>query len=287
MKIAITGATGQLGQLVIKELQRLKTQHQIIALVRNIDKAKTIFDSSIELREFDYDQPQQLSNSLIGVDKILLISANEIGRRTPQHKAVIDAAIEAKVPHILYTSLLNADNSPLSLAQEHRETESLIRESKLNYTFLRNNWYSENYLAGLTHQIESGVVYGAAKNGKISSASRQDYAAAAAVVLNDGTSDHLNKIYELAGSQNFTLDQFAQELSAISGKVVKYENLSAEAYTQGLTQAGLPAALIEVIVDADVHTIHGAMYSDSKDLERLIGRKTTSIHESIQQALNH
>lgn len=286
MKIAITGATGELGRLVVQELKKLHSKHEIIALVRNPEKAKILFSEDIQVRKFDYDQPDDLANSLQDVDKLLLISANEIGRRTPQHKAVIDAAIQARVPHLIYTSLLNADHSPLSLANEHRETEKLIRESPITYTFLRNNWYSENYLSALTHQIETGMVYGAAQDGLISSASRLDYATAAAQILNDESAQHLNKVYELAGSESFSLNDFATLLSEFSQQPVKYQNLSPEDYRQGLIQAGLPLGLIDVIVDADIHTAHGAMYSVRKDLEHLIGRKTTSIRESIQQALN-
>lgn len=283
MKIAITGATGQLGQLVIEALLKQTDASNIVALVRHQNKAQHLTAQGIETRHFDYDQPQSLAPALDSVDKLLLISANEVGRRTPQHQAVIEAAQKAGVKYIAYTSLYNADKSALGLAQEHRETEALIKESGLSYTFLRNNWYSENYLAGLAHNIETGVLYGAAADGKISSASRQDYAEAAAKVLS--THGHDNKTYELAGSNSFTLNDLAGFISEASAKTVKYQNLSAEDYTQGLSQAGLPEGLINVIVDADIHTIQGAMFSDSKDLEHLIGRKTTSIQDSIKSLL--
>ncbi|MEG2300448.1 MAG: NAD(P)H-binding protein, partial [Acinetobacter sp.] len=172
MKIAITGATGQLGNLVIEQLLQLTAAQNIVALVRNVDKAEHFKVQGIELREFDYDRPETLVPALSGIDKLLLISANEIGRRTPQHKAVIEAAQQARVPYIAYTSLLHADISPLGLAQEHRETEDLIKSSGLKYTILRNNWYSENYLAALTHTVENGTLYGAAGLGEISSAAR-------------------------------------------------------------------------------------------------------------------
>ena len=214
-----------------------------------------------------------------------MISANEIGRRTPQHQAVILAAQQSKVPYIAYTSLLNADASTLGLSQEHRETEALIKNSGLTYTFLRNNWYTENYLAGLSHAIESGTLYGAANDGKISSASRIDYAEAAATVLVSDT--HENRIYELAGSTAFTLQDFANTISEVSGQAVQYKNLTSEQYHQALVQAGLPTGLVDVIVDADVKTQTGAMFSDSKDLEKLIGRKTTSIQEEITNTLNN
>ena len=283
MKIAITGATGQLGNLVIEQLLQLTAAQNIVALVRKIDKAEHFKVQGIEPREFDYDHPETLVPALSGVDKLLLISANEIGRRTPQHQAVIDAAKVAGVPYLAYTSLLRADTSPLGLAQEHRETEKLIQDSGITYTFLRNNWYSENYLAGVAHTIEIGTLFGAAQDGRISSASRIDYAEAAAKVLT--STGHENKTYELAGSESFSLSDLATFIGQAVNKDIIYQNLSAEEYTQGLTQAGLPAGLVDVIVDADIQTIQGAMYSDSKDLEQLIGHKTTSIQDAIKAAL--
>ena len=283
MKIAITGATGQLGNLVIEQLLQLTAAQNIVALVRNVNKAEHFKAQGIELREFDYDRPETLVPALLGIDKLLLISANEIGRRTPQHQAVIDAAKVAGVPYLAYTSLLRADTSPLGLAQEHRETEKLIQDSGITYTFLRNNWYSENYLAGVAHTIEIGTLFGAAQDGRISSASRIDYAEAAAKVLT--STGYENKTYELAGSESFSLSDLATFIGQAVNKDIIYQNLSAEEYTQGLTQAGLPAGLVDVIVDADIQTIQGAMYSDSKDLEQLIGHKTTSIQDAIKAAL--
>lgn len=283
MKIAITGATGQLGNLVIEQLLQLTAAQNIVALVRNVNKAEHFKAQGIELREFDYDRPETLVPALLGIDKLLLISANEIGRRTPQHQAVIDAAKVASVPYLAYTSLLRADTSPLGLAQEHRETEKLIQDSGITYTFLRNNWYSENYLAGVAHTIEIGTLFGAAQDGRISSASRIDYAEAAAKVLT--STNHENKTYELAGSESFSLSNLATLIGQAASKDIIYQNLSAEEYTQGLTQAGLLAGLVDVIVDADIQSIQGAMYSDSKDLEQLIGHKTTSIQDAIKAAL--
>ncbi len=283
MKIAITGATGQLGNLVIEQLLQLTAAQNIVALVRNVDKAKHFKVQGIELREFDYDRPETLVPALLGIDKLLLISANEIGRRTPQHQAVIDAAKVASVPYLAYTSLLRANTSPLGLAQEHRETEKLIQDSGITYTFLRNNWYSENYLAGVAHTIEIGTLFGAAQDGRISSASRIDYAEAAAKVLT--STGHENKTYELAGSESFIKADLAQFISQATHKPVIYQNLSADDLRQGLIQASLPSHLIDVIVDADVQTAKGAMYSNSKDLEQLIGRNTTSIQNAIKAAL--
>jgi len=285
MKIAITGATGQLGHLVIQALIQQTDASNIVALVRNKNKAEKLKTLGIELRQFNYDQKETLAPALEGIDKLLLISANEIGRRTPQHKAVIEAAQQSHVPYIAYTSLLGAAHNPLGLAQEHRETEQLILNSGLKYTLLRNNWYNENYLANVTPAIEHGALYGAAQQGKISSASREDYAEAAAKVL--VSNDHENKTYELAGSSSFTLTDLASFISEASGQTIPYQNISPEDYTAALIKAGLPKDLVEVIVDADIHTANGAMFSDRTDLEHLLGRKTTPIQKQLRVLLKN
>lgn len=279
MKIAITGATGQLGKLIIEALLKEIDASDIIALVRDENKAKDLENKGIELRPFDYDLPETLVPALKGVDKLLLISANEVGRRTPQHKAVVDAAIEAQVPYIAYTSLLRANTNLLALAKEHRETESLIQQSGLQYTLLRNNWYNENYISNIQQVADHGVLYGSALDSKISSASRQDYAEAAAKVLT--SEGHEGKIYELAGSNSFTLYDLATYLTQASGKPVAYQNISPEDYLEALISVGLPDGLAQVIVDADVQALNGTLYSESKDLENILGRKTTSIKDQI------
>ncbi len=283
MKIAITGATGHLGHLVIQHLLHQTSANNIVALVRNVEKAESFQKQGIEVRHFDYDQIESLQPALQGIDKLLLISASEIGRRTPQHKAVIDAAVAAKVPYIAYTSLLRADTSRLSLAQEHRETEQFIHDSGLKYTLLRNNWYIENYLANIQHTIDSGIFYGAAQDALISAAPREDYAEAAANVLLG--SDHDNRTYELASSKAFTFDTLTKTISEISSKTVIYKNLSAENYKQMLLQAGLPESLAETMVEADVEAIRGAFFSESKDLENLLKRPTTPIETTVKSSL--
>ena len=245
MKIAITGATGQLGQLVIQALLKRVSADQIVALVRDPKKATALAEQGVELRHFDYDAPESLAPALQGIDKLLLISANEVGRRTPQHKAVIEAAQLAQVPYIAYTSLLRADTSPFGLAQEHRETEALIQASGLSYTLLRNNWYNENYLAGVEHNVASGKLFSATQNGPISSASRADYAEAAAEVLT--TQGHEQKTYELAGSQSFTKTDLATYIAHAASKPVQYLEIDAESFAQGLTQAGLPEPVVNLM----------------------------------------
>ena len=180
MKIGITGATGQLGRLVVENLKKKVAADSIIALVRNPEKAT---DFGVEARAFDYTKADGLVASLQGIDKLLLISGNELGQRLTQHKAVIEAAKQAGVAQIIYTSILHADSSPLSLAIEHLATENEIRVSGLTHTILRNGWYTENYTGSIKGAIAAGAFIGNAGKGKIASAARVDYAEAAAVVL--------------------------------------------------------------------------------------------------------
>lgn len=283
MKIAITGATGQLGQLVVEHLLKQHNSAELAVLVRDVTKAEHFAAKGITVRAFDYDQPDQLAAALDGVERLLLISASDVGRRVLQHKHVIEAAKAAQVAHIFYTSLLHADQSTLSLAQEHRETEELIKNSGLTYTLLRNGWYTENYTQAAQQVIEQGILHGAAHDGKISSATRSDYAEAAAHVLT--TAGHDNKIYELAGSASYTLTELADELSQIANKKVIYQNLTGDEFHQLLVNIGLPAFVADILVDADVQASQGALFSESKDLEHLLARPSTSLRTVLTSQL--
>ena len=280
MKIGVTGATGQLGRLVIEGLKQKVAAETIVALVRNPAKAA---DLGVETRALDYTQAETLVASLQGVDKLLLISGNEIGQRLPQHKAVIAAAKQAGVKQILYTSILHADSSPLSLAVEHLGTEVALKESGLTYTVLRNGWYTENYTGSAKGAIGAGAFIGNACDGKISSAARADYAEAAAVVL--AGEGHENKTYELAGDEAYTLTELATEISKQSGKTVPYNNLSEAEYAGILKGFGLPDGLVEMLVNSDTGASKGGLFDDSHVLSTLIGRPTTALAEVVAKAI--
>lgn len=285
MRIAVTGASGQLGQLVISQLLERTEAKNIVALVRNPEKLSDLSSKGIEVRAFDYaHNADELSIQLAGVDKLLLISSSEIGQRTTQHQNVINAAKLAHVKFVAYTSLLKADTSPLLLAQEHVETEQYLKTSDIPYTLLRNNWYSENYAMGLAQAVEQGKIFGATHHGKIASASRLDYATAAGVVLTQ--EGHENKVYELAGDTSYTLDDVAKWVTEISKKEVTYNDLSEEEYKALLIQVGLPEGFASILANSDDGVFKDALYSDSKDLHKLIGRATTSMQETIKEFLS-
>ncbi|WP_338843443.1 SDR family oxidoreductase [Citrobacter europaeus] len=278
--IAITGTTGQLGQHVIESLLKTVPASQIVAIVRNPAKATTLSQQGITVRQADYSDEAALTTALQGIDKLLLISSSEVGQRAPQHRNVINAAQAAHVKFIAYTSLLHADTSPLGLADEHVATEKMLAESGIAYALLRNGWYTENYLASAPAALEHGVFIGAAGEGKIASATRADYAAAAArVISEDG---HAGKTYELAGDAGWTLSQLAAELAKQSGKKVVYQNLSEADFAAALKGVGLPAGLADMLADSDTGASKGGLFDDSHTLSKLIGRPTTSLADSVK-----
>jgi NAD(P)H dehydrogenase (quinone) len=280
MKIGVTGATGQLGRLVVEKLKQKVAADSIVALVRNPEKAA---DLGVEARAFDYTKPESLVASLKGIDKLLLISGNEIGQRLPQHKAVVEAAKQSGVKQIVYTSILHADSSPLSLAAEHLGTEVAIKESGLTYTILRNGWYTENYTGSAKGAMGAGAFIGNAGDGKIASAARVDYAEAAAVVLTG--EGHENKTYELAGDEAYTLTELAAEISRQTGKTVPYNNLTETQYADILKSFGLPVGLAEMLADSDTGASKGGLFDDSHVLSKLIGHPTTPLAKVLAEAL--
>lgn len=281
--IIVTGASGQLGRLVIDALLKKIPANQIVAAVRNPEKVADLAARGVEVRHADYDLPDTLVTAFRGADKLLLISANEVGRRTPQHRAAIDAARRAEVGLIVYTSILRADTSPLPLAVEHLETEQLIKASGLPYVFLRNGWYTENYTAGVQTALQAGAVFGSAGTGRISSAARIDYAEAAAAVL---TKDNqAGRIYELAGDDAYTLADFAAVISEQSGKPIHYQDLPKADYQAALVNAGLPGWLATLLAESDVGASKGGLFDNNHQLRELIGRSTTPLAALVSASL--
>ncbi len=279
MTIAVTGATGQLGRIVIEKLKG-QTEDQIIALVRSPEKAA---DLGVESRHADYEDAASLKAALKNVDTLLLISSSEVGKRATQHHNVIEAAKVNGVKRIVYTSLLRADTSPLSLAAEHAETETELKASGIPYTILRNGWYTENYTGSLEGAVAAGALIGSAGQGRISSAARADYADAAVAVLT--TKGHDGNTYELAGDDSFSLAELAAEVSKQVGKPVAYKNLPQADYALALEGFGLPAGLATAIAGWDVAAGSGALFDGGRALSKLIGRPTTPFAQTVKSTL--
>ena len=280
MTIAIAGATGQLGRLVVDRLKRKMPSTELIALARNIDKAASL---GVPARATDYTKPATLEPALAGVGTLLLISASDIGQRVAQHQNVIEAARKSGVRRIVYTSLLRADTSPINLAAEHRATEAMLKATGIPLTVLRNGWYTENYAGSIKGAVAAGAFIGSAGDGKISSAARIDYADAAVAAL---TSDsHVGKTYELAGDDAYTLSDLAAEISRQSGKTIPYKNMPEAQYAAALKSYGLPALLADAIASWDTCASKGALFEDGRQLSKLIGRPTTPLSAVVADAL--
>lgn len=279
-KIAITGATGQLGRFIVDKLKVKVPTDTIIALARTPDKAA---DLGVTVRAADYTKPETLGQALAGIDTLLLISGNEVGQRTAQHHNVIEAAKQAGVQWIVYTSILRADTSPLSLAEEHYATEEALKASGIPFTILRNGWYTENYTGSIPGTLAGGAFIGSAGEGKISFAPREDYAEAAVAVLT--SPGHEGKIYELASDEPYTLSDLAAEVSRQTGKTIPYQDLPESDYAATLASFGLPEGLAQSIAGWDVGAAQGALFDDGHQLSTLIGRPTTPLSTVVADAL--
>ena len=281
--IALTGASGQLGRLVLQALLERVPAASLVAVARRPEVLRDFAALGVQVRQGDYERPETLASAFKGVEQLLLISSSEIGRRAPQHRAAIDAARLAGVKLLAYTSVLHADSSILGLAAEHRETEAHLRASGLPFVLLRNGWYTENYAASIPAALQHGVFLGSAGQGRIASAARADYAAAAAAVLLQP--GQAGRTYELAGDTAYTLAEFAAELSRQAGKAVGYQDLPAAEFKAVLVGAGLPEGLAGLLADSDAGAAQGALLDEGRQLSQLIGRPTTPLAAVIAQAL--
>jgi NAD(P)H dehydrogenase (quinone) len=284
MTIVVTGATGHLGRFAVESLlTRGVPAAEIVATGRNVGALADLAARGVTVRHADYTDPGSLKEAFAGAGRLLLVSGSETGQRVVQHRNAVDAARDAGVSLIAYTSAPKANDTALLLAAEHKATEEYIVASGLPYAFLRNSWYIENWSAQIATQIGHGAVLGAAGEGRVSGATREDYGVAAAAVL--ATDGHEGRTYELGGDHAFTLAEYAAEVSRQSGAPVAYTDLPVDAYTQTLIGFGLPEPVAVVLADADAGIARGDLLSDSGDLRRLLGRPTTTLAEAVGQAL--
>jgi NAD(P)H dehydrogenase (quinone) len=283
MTIVITGATGQLGRLVVEALLHHDVPAgDIVAAGRNLAKLADLAERGVQVRPIDYNDPASLRQAFAGAEKVLLISGSEAGQRIEQHQNAIDAAKEAGVELIAYTSIANADDTGMQLAAEHQATEKALHESGLPFTLLRNSWYLENYTEQLGTYLQHGAVLGSAGEGRVSAATRADYArAAAAVLLKE---NQAGQVYELGGDEPFTLAELAEEFSAATGRAVEYQDLPVEQYAAVLTQVGLPEPVAAILADSDLGIARGELLVTSGDLSALIGRPATPMRDAVRAA---
>jgi NAD(P)H dehydrogenase (quinone) len=285
MSVVVTGATGHLGRLTVEALLRRGVPPSgIVATGRDIAAIKDLADRGVVVRRTDFTDPDSLATAFAGADKLLLISASvPVDERVANHRRAIDAALAAGVTLVAYTSTLQADTAATIIGATHRATEEYLRERRVPSVLLRNGWYLENYTGQLPLILQNGAVIGAVGQGRVSAASRADYAEAAAVVLT--TEGHVGAVYELGGDEAFTLTELAAAISAAAGKQITYTDLPAQELARVLAGVGLPAELAEVLADADLGLSRGELFTDSGDLGRLIGRPTTPLADAVADAL--
>ncbi|QQM42786.1 SDR family oxidoreductase [Streptomyces liliifuscus] len=282
MSIVVTGATGHLGRFVIEGLLEKVPADRITAVVRSEEKAADFAARGVRIAVADYNAPETFDGLFSAGDKVLLISGNEFDKgRVAQHKVVLDAAKAAGVALLAYTSAPGSLTA--ALADDHRGTEAAILESGVTYALLRNGWYNENYTENLAPVLEHNAVVQAAGEGRISTASRADYAAAAVAVLTG--EGHENKTYELGGDTAFGFAEYAAEVAKASGKEITYNAVPGDVFEGILTGAGLPAPFAAILAGVDASIEKGELVVTTGDLSRLTGRPTTPIAESIAAAL--
>ncbi len=282
--ILVTGASGQLGQLIVSSLlARGVAADSIVAAVRSPEKATKLKGLGVQVRKADYTDTASLSAAMEGVKRVVLVSSSEVGQRAVQHQNVINAAKAANVELLAYTSILHADTSPLALAEEHKQTEAALSASGIPHVLLRNGWYSENYTMSAGMAVEHGAVLGSAGEGKYATATRADYADAAAIAIT--SEEQAGKVYELAGDEAFTLADYASYIAQISGKEVVYQDLPEAEYAKVLVSVGLPEGFAAILADSDVGASKGGLFDDSHTLSKLIGRPTTPIQDTLKLAL--
>lgn len=281
MSIVVTGATGQLGQLIVEHLiGRGVAPAEITAVGRNTARLADLAATGVATAVIDYTDPASLAAAFTGADVLMLVSGSEVGQRVAQHTNAITAAVAVGVGRIVYTSAPKATTSALIVAPEHKATEEALQASGVPFTILRNGWYTENYAAAVEQAREMGVYLTSAGDGRVASASRTDYAEAAAVVLT--TPGHDNAVYELAGDVAWSGDDMAAALTEVVGRPVVFSSVTPDEHTAILTGAGLDGGTVGFVVALDGNTRDGLLAGGSTDLATLIGHPTTPLVEGLR-----
>jgi NAD(P)H dehydrogenase (quinone) len=285
MPLLITGATGHLGRLVVEQLLAAGVPAgDITATGRATGKIKDLADRGVHVRAVDFGDPAAVRAAVAGADRVLLVSAMDPGGRVAQHRNVIEAARDAGTGLVAYTSIVNAATTTIRLAADHQATEQLLCDSGVPYALLRNSWYHENYTDRLSTFLAQGAIPGSAGEGRISAAARADYAAAAVRVLT--TDGHAGQAYELGSDEPFTLAQLAAEITAQSGKEVRYVDLPEAEYAKALKEHGVPELMADMIAETDAAAAHGTLYTASGDLTALTSRPATTLSAAVGSVLS-
>ncbi len=283
MKLGVTGASGKLGRLVVHRLLETWEPTDIVAIIRDPAKAEDLAAEGVEVCRADYEDRASLDSALAGLDRLLLVSSNELGKRAAQHKNVIEAAKAAGIGQLVYTSAPKATTSSLVLAPEHKATEEYLAASGIPCTVLRNNWYTENYTGAVRKAKDTGELVTAAGDGRVASAERADYAEAAAVVLTG--EGHEGKVYELTGDRAWNYGELAAAIAAAAGRPVSYKPVAPEELKAAMLAAGADQGTADFVAALDANIAAGCLAEVTGDLKGLIGRPTAPLEEMVKKLL--
>lgn len=285
-KLLVTGASGKLGQLVLEALlARGVNAADIIATTRDPSKLADYAARGIEVRAADFNDPELTRKAFADADRLALISTDALddkGTRQAQQAAAVTAAKQAGVNHIVYTSLPDAENSKVSFAADHLNTEKAIKASGLGYTLLRNTWYQENMFMNLPQVLTSGHWYTSSGSGKIAHVARADCAEAIAAALASGSTE--NKTYTLTGAELRSTDEVAALAAEITGKPIDVVHLNDEQLAGGMKAAGVPEFLIPMLVSFDTAAREGNLGALTNDVETLTGKKPKLFRAFLEES---
>jgi len=283
--IFVTGAGGQLGQLVIKHLlERDVAPGRIIAGTRSPEKVSDLAAAGIEVRKADFEDLRGLTEAFSGARTVLIISTDALDgtdTRLKQHRNAVSAAVAADVKRLAYTSLPNPGSSLLTFAPDHLGTEQAIKDTGLPYVIFRNGWYQENLLRVLPNALKSGQWHSAAEGGRTSYVSREDIAEAIAAALAGSTSG--SRTYTLTGSEALTTTEIGRLASRATGKPLSVVHVTDGQLATGLKTADVPEIFVSVLLSAEAEMRAGNLSIVTDHVESLIGRPPRRIAEYLDK----
>jgi NAD(P)H dehydrogenase (quinone) len=284
-KLLVTGAAGQLGQRVIHHLLETHkvSPSDIVAATRSPEKLSGLAAKGVVTRKADFDDQAGLTAAFAGIDRLLIISTDSLdtpGKRLSQHKAAVAAAKAAGVKHILYTSMPSPDKSLVTFAPDHLGTEEAIKASGISYTILRDAWYIDNFMMSLPHNLHAGKWFTATHGGRVPYISREDCARAIAAAL---VSPADNATLTLTGAHSASIEDVAAVVSEVTGKPLDVVNVTDEQLAAGLTGAGLPKFVVDMLVSADANIRAGNFDAITGDFKTLTGREPQTLKSFFEE----
>ncbi len=284
--ILVTGATGQLGTAVVKNLLENTSANQIAAFVRDESKASDLKEKAVKICVGNYDDTASLDKAMHGIEKVLLIAGTDEDNRIKQHQNVVDAAKKAGVQCIAYTSRTLKERNTIAnkLMVGHFQTEDYIKECGLNYVLFRNVLYMDTIPQFVGEKVFDTGIHLPTGHGRVPFALRSEMGEAIANALLE--SDRNNRIYNLTGSESYSFDDVAATLSDLSGKKVDYTPVEKSAFEVQMKERGTPEAIVQKVVGFLTDIKNGQEEEISPDLENLLCRSPASLKEGLKVLFN-